>query len=88
MINQAYNWLEKSLSTIYKANWYRSVNLLEGKEGTIVTQGDSTLINFASNNYLGLAGSDRLITAAVAATQCYGTGSTGSRLLTGHRLIH
>ena len=88
MINQAYNWLEKSLSTIHKANWYRSVSLLEGKEGTIVTQGDSTLVNFASNNYLGLAGSDRLITAAVAATRCYGTGSTGSRLLTGHRLIH
>lgn len=88
MINQAYNWLEKSLSTIHKANWYRSVSLLEGKEGTIVTQGDSTLINFASNNYLGLAGSDRLITAAVEAVRCYGTGSTGSRLLTGHRLIH
>lgn len=46
------------------------------------------VINFASNDYLGLAGDDRLITAAMAATEQYGTGSTGSRLLSGHRPLH
>jgi 8-amino-7-oxononanoate synthase len=47
-----------------------------------------SVINFASNDYLGLAGDDRLIQAAIAATQEYGTGSTGSRLITGHRPLH
>ncbi|TVQ47842.1 MAG: 8-amino-7-oxononanoate synthase [Gloeocapsa sp. DLM2.Bin57] len=88
MTNRGYDWLAKSLTTIHKANWYRSVTAYEGKAGTIVSCGDAELINFASNNYLGLAGSDRLITAAVEATKKYGTGSTGSRLLTGHRIIH
>ncbi len=43
---------------------------------------------FASNNYLGLAGDRRLIDAAIAATEKYGTGSTGSRLVTGHLALH
>lgn len=47
-----------------------------------------SVINFASNDYLGLAGDERLIQAAIAATQKYGTGSTGSRLITGHRELH
>jgi 8-amino-7-oxononanoate synthase len=46
------------------------------------------LINFASNDYLGLAGDDRLIQAAMAATKEFGTGATGSRLLSGHRDLH
>jgi len=37
---------------------------------------------------LGLTGDQRLQSAADAATQKYGTGSTGSRLLTGHRELH
>ena len=43
---------------------------------------------FASNNYLGLAGDLRLITAAIKATAEYGTGATGSRLVTGHLALH
>jgi 8-amino-7-oxononanoate synthase len=46
------------------------------------------VINFGSNDYLGLAGDERLVQAAIAATQEYGTGSTGSRLITGHRELH
>jgi 8-amino-7-oxononanoate synthase len=37
---------------------------------------------------LGLAGDRRLIDAAIAATEKYGTGSTGSRLVTGHLALH
>jgi 8-amino-7-oxononanoate synthase len=47
-----------------------------------------TLLNFCSNDYLGLAGDERLVQAAIAATQTYGTGATGSRLVSGHRDLH
>ena len=83
-----YSWLDKSLSTIHRADWYRSVTEISGLAGTVVKRSGKTVINFASNNYLGLAGDERLIQAAVAATQKYGTGSTGSRLLSGHRKLH
>ncbi|MEM7757021.1 MAG: 8-amino-7-oxononanoate synthase [Cyanobacteria bacterium P01_A01_bin.40] len=83
-----YSWLNKSLATIHRANWYRSVQAIAGKPGAIVELSGKPVVNFASNDYLGLAGDQRLIDAAVAATQAYGTGSTGSRLLSGHRELH
>ena len=82
-----YSWIDRSLSTIHRANWYRSPRVISGRDTEIELQGQK-LVNFASNNYLGLAGDPRLIAAATKATHQYGTGATGSRLLTGHRKIH
>jgi len=45
-------------------------------------------IDLASNDYLGLATDPRLVEAAVAATRTWGTGSTGSRLVTGTTQLH
>lgn len=83
-----YSWIEQSLNTIHRANWYRSVQTIQGRSGPIVCLEGQKVLNFASNDYLGLAGDQRLIQAAIAATQEFGTGSTGSRLLSGHRVIH
>ncbi len=88
MSNPAYDWIEKSLETLHRAHWYRSVKTLESSPGAMVKLEGKTMINFASNDYLGLAGDQRLIEAAMAATQEFGTGTTGSRLLTGHRQLH
>jgi 8-amino-7-oxononanoate synthase len=88
MVYDPYDWLEKSLATIHRANWYRSVKSINSLPGAVVDLEGCRVINFASNDYLGLAGDDRLIQAAIQATQKYGTGSTGSRLLSGHRTLH
>lgn len=88
MQTDPYAWLEQSLATIHKADWYRSVQTLQGCPGAVVQLEGREVINFASNDYLGLAGDERLIQAAVAATKEFGTGSTGSRLLSGHRELH
>ena len=84
----SYSWIERSLTTIHKANWYRQVQPISGRGGVEVNLNGTPAINFASNDYLGLAGDERLIEAAIAATREYGTGSTGSRLLSGHRPLH
>ena len=83
-----YGWLDKSLDAIHRAHWYRSVKPIAGKPGAVVELAGQPVVNFASNDYLGLAGDPRLIQAAVEATQAYGTGSTGSRLLSGHKALH
>jgi len=83
-----YEWLEKSLKTIHRANWYRQVVTIDSTPGPVVQLAGKSALNFASNDYLGLAGDSRLIQAAVNATSKWGTGSTGSRLLSGHRQLH
>lgn len=88
MPTDPYTWLKQSLTTIHKADWYRSVQPLQSRAGAVVQLEGCEVINFASNDYLGLAGDERLIQAAVVATQEFGTGSTGSRLLSGHRELH
>ncbi len=97
MPTEPYAWLAQSLATIHRADWYRSVLSIESRPGAVVLLAGGKggapvppqqVINFASNDYLGLAGDSRLIQAAVAATIEYGTGSTGSRLLSGHRELH
>lgn len=88
MASAAYEWIHQSLNTLHKANWYRSVEPLAGKAGPVMTCQGQSVVNFASNDYLGLAGDSRLAAAAIAAIHAYGTGSTGSRLLSGHRDLH
>ncbi|MBD1878336.1 8-amino-7-oxononanoate synthase [Coleofasciculus sp. FACHB-T130] len=88
MPTNPYAWVEQSLATIHRADWYRSVQAIASRPGATVLLEGREVINFASNDYLGLAGDERLIQAAVAATQTFGTGSTGSRLLSGHRELH
>ncbi len=83
-----YAWIDKSMQTIHRANWYRQVKTIASQPGAVVELEGRSVLNFASNDYLGLAGDDRLKQAAIAAIHQYGTGSTGSRLLSGHRPIH
>ncbi|MER3492635.1 MAG: 8-amino-7-oxononanoate synthase [Mastigocladus sp. ERB_26_2] len=87
-MSDPYAWIEQSLATIHRADWYRSVQTIDGCPGATVLLQGREVINFASNDYLGLAGDERLLAAATAAVQEFGTGSTGSRLLSGHRKIH
>ena len=87
-LSTPYDWLDRSLDAIHKANWYRSTQSISGKAGPIAIINGREMLMFASNNYLGLAGDRRLIEAAISATEMYGTGATGSRLVTGHLALH
>jgi 8-amino-7-oxononanoate synthase len=47
-----------------------------------------TVLNFSSNDYLGLANDRRLKEAGIKAIEEYGSGATASRLLAGHLNLH
>lgn len=49
---------------------------------------DAAVLDLASNDYLGLSGDPRLAEAAALAARTWGTGSTGSRLVTGTTDLH
>ncbi len=48
----------------------------------------AAMLDLASNDYLGLSGDPRLAAAAADAARTWGTGSTGSRLVTGTTALH
>jgi 8-amino-7-oxononanoate synthase len=54
----------------------------------LATRDGRELINLGSNNYLGLTEHPKVKAAAEAAVREYGTGSAGSRLLTGTTPLH
>lgn len=88
ILSDPYGWLDKALARIHRANWHRSVQTIHSRPGPAVVLKQQNVLNFASNDYLGLAADHRLAVAAIAAVQEFGTGSTGSRLLSGDRPLH
>jgi 8-amino-7-oxononanoate synthase len=87
MGDDAYGWIYSALTTIHRAGWFRQVRTTDGP-GTVIEVEGQRLINFASNDYLGFASDIRLKQAAIQAIEQYGTGATGSRLVTGDRPLH
>lgn len=49
---------------------------------------EETLLDLASNDYLGLARHPAVVAGACAAAAAWGAGSTGSRLVTGSTMLH
>uniref|UniRef100_UPI002615DFD9 aminotransferase class I/II-fold pyridoxal phosphate-dependent enzyme n=1 Tax=uncultured Thermosynechococcus sp. TaxID=436945 RepID=UPI002615DFD9 len=82
-------WLKPALKTLHRAQWYRQPTP-SGAPGAMVTLGEPPrpLINFCSNDYLGLANHPQVKAAAMQAIHQWGTGATGSRLLSGQRPLH
>jgi 8-amino-7-oxononanoate synthase len=62
--------------------------VLEGPAGPVVDMEGRRRIMLGSNNYLGLTGDERVMDAARAALERYGTGLTGSRFLNGTLDLH
>lgn len=60
----------------------------EGIAGAETVIGNRTYVNFASYNYIGLNGHPRIVEAAKAAIDRYGTSVSASRPVSGERPVH
>ena len=67
---------------------YPYFRAIEGKQGTEVEMGGHKVLMFGSNAYTGLTGDQRIIDAAKAALDKYGSGCAGSRFLNGTLDLH
>ena len=61
---------------------------ITGRQGTEVQMEGHNVLMFGSNAYTGLPGDQRVVEAAAAALQKYGTGCAGSRFLNGTLDLH
>ena len=71
-----------------EAGVYPFFREITGKQGTEVVMGGHDVLMFGSNAYTGLTGDQRIIDAAKAALDKYGTGCAGSRFLNGTLDLH
>lgn len=67
---------------------WRQRSIVESPQGTHLTVDGQSLLNFCSNDYLGLANHPKLAAASVAAIENRGTGSGASHLVCGHSDEH
>lgn len=80
--------LREELSGLREAGLYRRLRRVEGSPEAVIRLDGREAVNFASNNYLGLADHPALKTAAIRATKRFGTGAGASRLITGTMAPH
>ena len=76
------------LAELEAAHRLRVPRVLDGKQGPRASVDGVLVLNFSSNDYLGLAGDRRLASAAAAAAEESGVGGGASRLIVGnHRRL-
>ena len=80
--------ISKELRRIKEAGLYRKLRRVEGDQGPTLLLDGREVINFSSNNYLGLANHPELCRAAKEAIDRYGCGSGASRLISGNMALH
>lgn len=67
---------------------YNTIRHVDGPQGAWLTVDGKKVLNFCSNNYLGLADDPRLVEAAKAALDRYGVGPGAVRTIAGTMTIH
>ena len=82
------DFIETELQRLQQAGLYRKLRLVESEQGATLVLDGREVLNFSSNNYLGLANHPRLREAAKEAIDRYGCGSPASRLISGNMTLH
>lgn len=76
------------LAARQKQHLYRQRLSMESGQGVLVNVDGQQLLNFSSNDYLGLASHPRIAEALIAGVKRYGVGSGSSHLVCGHSEAH
>ena len=83
-----YDWLDAECTALEQTNLRRHLRtVMSAPTGTINLEGRDVVL-LGSNNYLGLSTHPKVIAAAVEATRTFGTGASGSRLISGNNELY
>ena len=81
-------FIRDELQALEDQGLYNTIRTIEGPQGAHLTVGGREVLNFCSNNYLGLADDPRLVEAAKQALDQYGVGPGAVRTIAGTMAIH
>ncbi|HEX19391.1 MAG TPA: aminotransferase class I/II-fold pyridoxal phosphate-dependent enzyme, partial [Acidiferrobacteraceae bacterium] len=80
--------LQQALQERQQQQLQRVRRVRHSPQGNEVLMGDSTMLSFCSNDYLGLAADKRVTRALRRGAEQYGVGSGASHLISGHCQSH
>jgi len=80
--------LDRGLAALDRDDLRRARRVLDSPQAARVRLDGRELLNFSSNDYLGLANDPRLVAAAHRGLDEYGVGSGASPLVSGHQRAH
>lgn len=80
--------LDHEIERMHRAGLARMLRPIERRDGATVELDGRRMVDFASNDYLGLASDPRVAAAARAALEGEGLGAAAARLITGNHPYH
>lgn len=87
-MSAGFSYLADELEQIKQQGLYRSRRTVSSSQGIKIEINGKQLINFSSNDYLGLANHPEMIKSFSKATDKYGLGSSSAHLICGHSFSH
>lgn len=84
----ATDWIKKQVDDLRQQNLYNNILTIESAIGPEIQINGNTLLNFCSNNYLGLANNPSMREAAKKAIDEYGIGPAAVRTIAGTTTLH
>ena len=81
-------YVKKYLQQRNRDNLFRQRKTVTGNQGARLTIDGKDYLSFCSNDYLGLAASERLKAALIRGSELFGVGSGASHLVSGHHSVH
>lgn len=81
-------WIQDELNNLKESGLYNRIRTLSSPQGAWLIVDGKKVLNFCSNNYLGLANHPRLVEAAQKAVCEYGVGPAAVRTIAGTMDLH
>ena len=82
------DWIQQELDGLKEAGLYNRIRTISSPQGAWLVVDGKRVLNFCSNNYLGLANNPDMISAAKAAIDRYGCGPAAVRTIAGTLDLH
>lgn len=81
-------WITDELSSLKQQGLYNNIRTIGSPQGAWLIVDGKKVLNFCSNNYLGLASHPKILAAAKSAIDKYGVGPAAVRSIAGTMRLH
>src|SRR3989304_2003230 len=81
-------WITDELASLKQQGLYNTIRTIGSPQGAWLVVDGKRVLNFCSNNYLGLANDARLRDAAKRAVDEFGAGPAAVRTIAGNLTLH